>query len=369
MSLNEKQIVAIKQAIADLHKAAPEIVRDLFEDYHRIPENKEYQTGPGEAASGGGAEHMISQYSEPAKQVALAEEYKRVANMLADFPAIKAQMAEVHSAMSALLTGFVSKGRSSKQISKALEKSLINLGVLKATKAPSSEVQKAEQKIKDLRSELTFLTSLENGSLKDAISAVTSIKAEDEEEEEDKKEEKKEEEKSLNTSAEKFASYVEAVSKGDEAKEKDMEEHASEEEKKAFASVKASIKKSNDSHDAAGKFSETDAPKKDEKNEKKEEVKSEQLKQLQATVDEVAKSLASLSTGSTKVPVLEASTKGTVRDKVLKAISENTLPDGAVIKAKTLLQQADFVEAGKLGADIFKRNLELAPESVRVLFN
>lgn len=369
---------ALKIALRAIAKAAPEVVQDLFEDYHRMPEGEQYKTGPGEAASGVGAEHMIRQYSDPAKQVALAEEYKRIADMLADFPAIKSQLGQLQTGVAAILTTLVSKGRTAAQISKSLENALVNLGILKATRADAKTVTKAESRIKSLRSELTFLNAIEGGSLETAVKAALTAKAEEEEEhiegheaseehkaeDEEEKEEKKEEEE--HKAFTKVASYVAAIIKGDEKEEKEIEEKADEEEKKALLSVKAQIKKANEEHDASGKFGEKDGEAKKEEKEGEDKMKST-IKTLQDQLDVVAKAVNSISTGSSRAPAASTAT-ATIRDRVIKAISDSELSEGPALTASSLLQLKEMVDAGKVGKEVFDRKLALAEPSVKALF-
>ena len=68
-------------------KAVPEdeidkFVEDYTDDEHRIPTAEEIKLGPTESASGEGAVRMIGEYSNPAPQQAITEEYIRFNRMI-----------------------------------------------------------------------------------------------------------------------------------------------------------------------------------------------------------------------------------------------------------------------------------------------
>lgn len=377
----------LKTILDTLVKANPE-VKDLFEDYHAMPTKDELKTGPAERSSGDGVK-MITQYSDVAPQVALAEEYRKFQDMLADFGSMmKSEFGALRNGITAILSAQVMKGRNAASIEKSIEDGCITLGRLQATGASPEKVAKARQKITALRDELSFVKALESGNMTSLIEASTKVKAEDEKEE---KEESHEEEKAISFKKGQDAAWAEfekmlGEMEGKEEKEEDKAEGEMEgkkeekEEEKAAphtdgntaateakkAKVKsrlAKIKKANDEHDAGGKFSE----KLGESDEKEEKAKAE-IRSLKTKVDEVVKSLENTSKNAGGAPAIKAGEVVTVRSKVLDAIAKGELGDGASLEARSLLQQYEAVENGKLGKDVFDRNLGLSSSSVRDVF-
>jgi hypothetical protein len=53
------------------------IIKDLWEDYHAIPDRSETKTGPSMHSSGSGAEKALDQYSNPAPQISITEQYDK----------------------------------------------------------------------------------------------------------------------------------------------------------------------------------------------------------------------------------------------------------------------------------------------------
>src|SRR5579859_2672778 len=65
----------------------PELVPDRWTDgrMHSVPTREEIRTGPPQASSGGGAERMVREYSNPAPQDALTNEALRLEELLRGF--------------------------------------------------------------------------------------------------------------------------------------------------------------------------------------------------------------------------------------------------------------------------------------------
>ena len=371
----------MKIALDALVKAVPE-VRDLFSDYHAMPTKDEIKTGPAERASGDGLK-MITQYSDVAPQVALAEEYRKFQDLLADFGSmVKSEFAVLKSGITAILNTQVTKGRNAETIEKAIENGCITLGRLQATSASSDKVVKAKDRITALRHELAFVKALESGDMKSLIVASTKVKGGEDEEEEvqvEVNEEEKEKAAMKKGSDQAWAEFEKMLAEMEEdgkEKEEKAAPHtegntAATEEKSADAKVaikarltKIKASKANDEHDAGGKFSEKPGEKKEESEEK---AKAE-IRNLKTKVDEVVKSMESISKNPGGAPALKAGELLSIRAKVLSAIEKGELNDNASLEARSLLQQYDAVESGKLGKDIFERNLGLAASSVRDVF-
>ena len=376
----------LKTILDTLVKANPE-VKDLFSDYHAMPTKDEIKTGPAERSSGDGVK-MITQYSDVAPQVALAEEYRKFQDLLSDFGGMmKSEFGALRNGITAILSAQVTKGRNSASIEKAIENGCITLGRLQASGASEANIGKARQRVTALRDELAFVKAIETGDMKTLIEASTKIKADEEEEEvevninEDEKEKAFRKgqdaawadfEKMLGEMEGKEEEKEEEKAEGEKEEEKEEEKAAphtegntaaTEERKAKVKSKLAAIKKANEEHDAGGKFAE----KLGEKDEKEAKAKAE-IKTLQTKVDEVVKSLENISKTSGGAPALKASDAPTVRSKVLDAIAKGELGDGASLEARSLLQQYEAVENGKLGKDVFERNLGLSSSSVRDVF-
>ena len=85
--MDEKQILELIQSTpADqLAKAVKDakglegirIIKDLWEDIHAMPERSETKTGPAMHSSGSGAEEALKQYSNPAPQISITEQYDK----------------------------------------------------------------------------------------------------------------------------------------------------------------------------------------------------------------------------------------------------------------------------------------------------
>lgn len=375
----------LKVALDALVKAVPE-VKDLFSDYHEMPTKEEIETGPAESSSGGGVK-MINRYSDVAPQVALAEEYRKFQDLLADITStMKSEFGALRSGITAILNTQVTKGRDANSIEKSIEAGCITLGRLQATGASAEKVAKARQKITALRDELAFVKALETGDMKTLIAASTKVKAEDEHEEEEEEHEKEEEKSTFRKGYDAaWADFEKMLAETEGEKEEKEEEHEKEEgkaaphtegntaateERKAKVKAKLSkIRKANEEHDAGGKFAEKLGEKEeDEKDTKEEEKAKADIKALKSKVDEVVKSLENVSKTAGGAPALKAGAEATVRSRVLDAITKGELSDAASLEARSLLQQYDAVENGKLGKDIFERNLGLATSSVRDVF-
>lgn len=53
------------------------IIKDLWEDYNAMPDRSELKTGPAMHSSGSGAEKALDQYSNPAPQISITEQYDK----------------------------------------------------------------------------------------------------------------------------------------------------------------------------------------------------------------------------------------------------------------------------------------------------
>lgn len=57
------------------------IIKDLWEDYHALPERSETKTGPAMHSSGSGVDKAIAEYSNPAPQIGITEQYDKFAKL------------------------------------------------------------------------------------------------------------------------------------------------------------------------------------------------------------------------------------------------------------------------------------------------
>ncbi|HWY36006.1 MAG TPA: hypothetical protein VNX68_15285, partial [Nitrosopumilaceae archaeon] len=53
------------------------IIKDLWEDIHALPDRAELKTGPSMHSSGSGAEKALAEYSNPAPQISITEQYDK----------------------------------------------------------------------------------------------------------------------------------------------------------------------------------------------------------------------------------------------------------------------------------------------------
>ena len=85
--MDQKQALELLTSIpaADLAKAVKDakglegirIIKDLWEDYGAIPDRNDTKTGPAMHSSGSGADKAIAEYSNPAPQVGITEQYQK----------------------------------------------------------------------------------------------------------------------------------------------------------------------------------------------------------------------------------------------------------------------------------------------------
>lgn len=71
------------------------VIKDLWHDYHAIPERNDTKTGPAMHSSGQGAEVGVANYSNPAPQIGIVEEYDKFTKQNIE------EFGKMHSAMKA----------------------------------------------------------------------------------------------------------------------------------------------------------------------------------------------------------------------------------------------------------------------------
>lgn len=87
-----------------------ERVTDLWNqgEFHRNPSREQIKVGPAEAASGGGAERMVKDYSHPAPQMGVTEQNDRFAAELGAMRGYMKSMADGHNGLAKDFTKFCS---------------------------------------------------------------------------------------------------------------------------------------------------------------------------------------------------------------------------------------------------------------------
>lgn len=375
--MKKETLDAIVKSLMETIKANPDMVKDLFEDWHALPTEDQIKTGPAQESSGGGAEKMIRYYSEPARQVALAEAYNKVAGMLSDFPTMKADLTALKAAVSAIHTAILCKGKTSGSVSKRLEKALVDLGVLKATKADATAIAKAEKLISRLRTTQAYFAGVEAGNVSEAVKAAyEAVKAEEEDEEDEEvsvvvnqdEKDKETEKAGYMKAVQDIEAFFTSLEKGETPTAPADAAVAAKFDvlKGKVANIKA---KANDNHDAGGKFSETNGGgnKTEDERKKEEEKLKAKVAELTSQLDVVSKALGEISANKSGHDI-KAGDANAVRSRVLAALDDGTIPEGSEVTAKSLLQQHEAVEKGQLPKEVFNRNLELAPPSVQSVF-
>lgn len=206
--------------IATLLKADPKKSREIMELWDNPDDNalseKEVPTGPRQAASGDGAEKMIEDYSNPAKQQGLAEAYEELGRRMFDMEkAMKAVTAgvsallakaeedegededhekEAKKAAKAIISQINKMVKSQYKLS-VVEKALIAT-IKKAEEEKDEDGKKeAEKALKAYRANKAEDAHLADEDTNQADESAEAAKAEDEHEKEDKEAKRAEHEK------------------------------------------------------------------------------------------------------------------------------------------------------------------------------
>lgn len=346
------------------------------------PSSAEIKTGSPQASSGGGAERMVAQYSDPAPQMGMTQKYAEFSSMLSSFgKAIDAQGARINA-----ITGVLKAAADAVAAEPAVK-----------TADPDSAFTKAAAKLKKARAELRKADMCDDGDkdereekksfLVEAGVAIKSakrllVKAEDEENEDD-------------DAAEKARTDLRTLSKAlkkaeDEDEKKDKEDFEKAEAVKAAAekaiadtatakaaeeaAVVAAAAKAAEVPDEAAVKAQAEAAATAAAAVKAEPVPVDQSVRDQITLlNTSVKGLMDVVMAGSKGRPMPAFVKGaTVADlgaKVDEAIESGVLNDSVeIMKAQTLVSRIRAVQAGHLDAVLVDDEIAKAPTNVRSLF-
>ncbi len=204
-------------------KAVPEtefenFVEDYTDDEHRVPGGEQIPFGPAQAASGEGAVRMIREYSDPAKQQAITEEYIRFNRHIDKrLGAVGKALTEQGKTLAAITT-YLSKGATDE--GEGTGDTLIEKAQTSLKKARKiigkSEVDEDEDK--DERAE-----NLERAEKALSVAKAAILKAEDEDEDEEEVEKARSLLKSLTKRVKDLHASIKAAEGHNQAPKEDPE--------------------------------------------------------------------------------------------------------------------------------------------------
>jgi hypothetical protein len=401
---NRPSIAALFAGFSKLVKAIPEDKMEDMKDVldmwnepggeHKNPSAAEITTGPAQAAAGHGAEKMIGEYSQPAPQQGMTQQYQAFDGMLRDFgKSFQAQLAATlnpvlaglqrdNTQIKSFLTGIAqvakaeeeAKEKEAEEAKKAAATVTIDpdgfLGKAQAKLVSAKSLSNAafmagidgdfptvKAKLTEARTVLKSATALIAKAMEEkedpeaecekAMTSAKNIgkalsKAEDEDKERDEKEAAKA----------KTAAEAEATAKAAEAEAAAKAAAAGGTADPAAANIAATAAQIKAAGEALTKAAEGNAV-------------------LMGNIEMVMKALMGQSQpGGATAPVIQ---KGTVEPfdpkvRVAAALESQTLSGDDTMKAQQLLQQHGLVKAGRMEQSIFDRNLSLAVPAVQALF-
>lgn len=356
---------------------------------HSNPSRAEIAVGRPQEASGGGAERMVREYSDPAPQMGMAEQYAEMGRFFRDFA--KAQ----ERSNSTMLAGMAALGQI---VGKA--ETVPATGAATAKADPESLLSKAEIKIRKARTEMRKADMVDEEDkeereekksfLEQASVALKSAKrllAKAEEDEWESEDEEDRAEKARSDWRKLTKALRKAEDEGTERTKKEMEEM-----EKAAAAAKAAPE--------VPVVAATPAPTVKAEEEKKDEDETAKAAAAAAVAAaataEAAKSvtLAPVDPGlRNQLQILETSVKSmmevvmagskgrpmptfskatpfaSLAEKVETAIEDGTLDNPLeIMKAQTLVTHVRAVQSGHMDAAVVDDEITKAPDNVRQLF-
>ena len=328
---------------------------------HKNPTRAEVKIGKPQESSGGGAERMVREYSDPAPQMGMVATYEQFSSMLRDFG--KALQAESR--------------KSTMMQTAALVELLTAKAAAPAAKAeqPDSVLAKAELKLKKARTELrkADMADMEDKEereeaksfLEQAAVALKAakrflVKAEDEEAEDD-------EDRAEKARAD-YAKLVKALKKAEDESTKREEDEMKEAEKARqvaeAVTAKAEPKEEDDEEKArlvAEAAAKASAP--------VDTSVRDQLTILQTSVKGLMETVMAGSKGTPMPTFSKGAPIDTIATRVEEAIEDGTLESPLeIMKAQTMITRMRAVQEGKMDAAVFESEVSLAPDNVRQLF-
>jgi len=351
------------------------------------PTRAEIKTGSPQESSGGGAERMVRQYSDPAPQMGMTEKYAEFSSMLSSFgKALQTHDAQI-TALAQMVKGAAEQPAAttkSVDTDSALAKAELKL---KKARSELRKADMADDEDKEEREEKKSFLAEAQAALKSAKRLLT--KAEDEERKED------DEDRAEKARAD-LRQLTKALKKAeDEGTEREKKEE--DEMEKARAAKAAAEKAIADAAtakaeaEAATTAAATTTVKAEEKEEKDEAKKAREAAEAEAamkaagtSVDPTVRDQIALLNTSVKglMDVVMAGSKGrplpafikgaAIADlgaKVDAAIEAGALEDPyEIMKAQTIVTHVRAVQAGHLDAAVVDDEIAKAPTNVRQLF-
>ena len=348
-----------------------ELVGDVWnqgkEGFHGIPSAEEIVYGPSQAASGGGANKMVREYSKFATQQGIAEEFERMSREMDGF---KKSVAKAFEGMGAQL----------KSQGQVLTTFLEN--IVKAEEEDKDGPEKKEEMEKARSYQKKARTSL--------------LKAEDEDEEkEDRKEEVEKAKSSLKKAKEILLKAHEEAK--DEKEEEEVEKSLSENKKlsKKASEIESTFTKAEEAEKRKKEEEEAEKLKKAEEDKAKKEAEDkaklgkEENQDVNATskalteaeIENIAKKsimemfdhlMTQSKTGNSIPSFAKADISSVLQTKageIEKKSDEGELSSGEVTLAKSLLMKVDMAHKGQIDMSIVKSLIEKAPVAVKNIFS
>lgn len=339
---------------------------------HSNPSREQIVTGPAQRASGDGAPKMIAEYSSPAPQQGLTEQYKEFQSMLdgwgkAFTDKLNANLSPIiarhDTALKSILGVFAEAKKAQEVTAPAAPGADTFLGKAlgRITKAKLA-LRKADMADDDEKEE----RKSQLASASDLLKSAKRLLAKAMEDMEDTDDE----------GCEKALSTLQGLTKAVAKAEKEDDEMEKAETAKAAAAAKAvedaaaATKKAEDEKEAAekAKAAGTDATSKAVTQEQLQEA----LKGL-TVLPNTVQGLIDAVMGKSVNPVAPEISKGTVVDvdfaaRVDAAIDAGQLDENTEMRALSMLQHQAAVKAGRMDAAHFAAEIAKAPAAIRELF-
>lgn len=354
-------------------KAVPEsqfedFVKDYTDDEHAVPTKEEIQTGSPQAASGGGAAAMVAQYSNPAPQQGITEEYIRFNRTLEGIGKAVATQGKVLAA----LTAYV---KSTETAPATSDESLVAKADLSLTKARKILI-KAEMDDDEENDEKEESVTRAEKALSVAKTAI--LKAEEEGEDDEKVEKARDLYKSLVRRTKDLRTTIKAKGKDagnqadhadpatgnqDDAAAKARETQAAETAKAIEAAVQAALEKH-----GIGKAAEPAAVPGDGVS------KAELTAALQPHTMALREMMEVIAGQSKNIPpnLQKADMKALVKarvDKVREALDNGGLGEMDEMRATNILGHLHAAQEGKLDMNVVLGEIAKSSYSVQELFS
>ncbi len=337
-------------------------VSDLWTgEMHGVPSKETIPFGPGESASGKGAEVMVNTYSNPAPQQAITGEYDRLAReMGAGFAEARKAIHQLGKNQSAIkeVLGLLLKSEEEEEEDKKEEKahekakSFMKKAKISIRKAESAEDEDEKEDGKD---------ELEKAKISLKKAKELLFKAEEEEEDEEEVEKSFRDHRSLSKKVKEVETFLKESFKEWSKEEAEEPEHKKEVEK---GKNKEEGDKGNQEAGESAEGNQEDRAAKS--------VASEMEKMVQKTVAEAFDTLMSRSTG--KAPVFniqKADPEAFIKAKrtaVEEAIMDDFLDLSEQGSADSILVALEKAHKGEIDQFIVEEKLRKAPAKVQSLF-